>query len=93
MLYEYFICLRILTVYADFYPFADRRRHRICGDAQVGTHVQPTDPMEFQSGLFPFGHLKIHKINFIMNTTTNKQIKKPHSRCNKTSNNNNNNYN
>lgn len=44
----------ILTVYADFDPFADRRRHAIARDAKIRTHVQSADTRQIQGFAFPF---------------------------------------
>lgn len=46
----------VLTVHADFDPFADRRWYRVGGDAEIGAHIQATDPMQFQRGFHPFAH-------------------------------------
>lgn len=43
-----------LTIDADIDPLADRWGHTVRGDAEVDSHIQPTDFLEFQARAFHF---------------------------------------
>jgi hypothetical protein len=50
-----------LTVDADIDPLADRRGYTVGGDAEVDSHIQSADFLQFQARAFHFRALLLHQ--------------------------------